>query len=72
MTDMTPVAWIANDGSAVHLSYWIESDIPLYTADQLRQARADALREAAKRFGGNWTMANVRKELRRMAEEEMK
>ena len=27
---LEPVAWMANDGSAVHLSYWSDLDTPLF------------------------------------------
>lgn len=45
---------------------------PLYTADQLRQAKVEVLREAAARFtgrGSEHTSTAVELELRRMADE---
>lgn len=57
MTNPTPVAWVLinSDGECEQIDYCQESPLPdddgfkpLFTLDQLNQARADALREAAE------------------------
>lgn len=72
MTDMTPVAWMYSDdnrGGTGVISFdrvtHYKNEVPLYTAEQLRQAKADALREAADRM----PVVGAHTWLRRMAEE---
>ncbi len=71
--DMKPVAWMDREGDIMpmpEIEHWCPPHTMLYTSDQLRQAKVEALREASNKLdpteavSGSYAMW-----LRRMADE---
>ena len=71
--EMTPVAWFCEDDSTLSFAKLKGcACVPLFTEAQLRQAKADALLEAADecdKYASNTTHQDVANNIRHMATE---